>query len=153
MKSAEKNTLYFYAKLKNRELAEKNNKFLRQNEKNKIGGEKHAIFLRQIKKSRIGGEIHLADANISMHAKTEAFIDSCFKIHGEGGIRSGGLAAFHAASAASCSRTRIFLVRIPPLNLVAQKKMPPASFLVRTERVGFEPTCPCGQTVFKTASL
>ena len=22
-----------------------------------------------------------------------------------------------------------------------------------TERVGFEPTCPCGQTVFKTASL
>ncbi len=23
----------------------------------------------------------------------------------------------------------------------------------KTERVGFEPTCPCGQTVFKTASL
>ena len=37
-------------------------------------------------------------------------------------------------------------IRIPPLVL-------PSDSQSQTQRVGFEPTCPFGQTVFKTASL
>ena len=84
-------------------------------------------------------------------------------VSGEGGIRSGGTAAYHAglrrervtgasASVALCTPPSAFESF---LFLITKKRCMPHSMhlFLLTERVGFEPTRPFGQTVFKTASL
>ena len=41
----------------------------------------------------------------------------------------------------------------PFSHLGTSPKLPDRIYYIKAERVGFEPTRPCGQTVFKTASL
>ena len=73
--------------------------------------------------------------------------------YGGGGIPTGGKPPFRPRRTLRAPALALLLVRIPPLNSIPTKKGATGTFFVGTEEEGFEPPCPCGQTVFKTASL